>query len=350
MVTTMQHGTAKVTKEDAAFLPADLHRWIANHNKSLDQHSFTMYAAYTDGMKSNFCQECAIENAKRGIKTILINTEADNNRMHCGIATKLADRRISNVDEANEIWKQTPWLKNLIVKQLRTQVDLIELLAHIRDLKPGLVIIDYLAQHFVGIDIPSQSSGPATIVQTIGVELVDNGIPVIAAVQGEMDTKLRTTMPETWIHRSTLAFVSQSVELPGDTGSDEDTIYKCITMAIRKNKHGGANNCLIDFFWHPETDTIENTKWLTWADYAHREKMKAYQADEKLREAKEDLKELRKHQKERDKKRGNGEVKGATPLPADPERQDLADLDDEDIDPDWDGDWGEEGEPMEDKQ
>jgi hypothetical protein len=335
MVSTMKLGTAKIDREHAAFLPSNLHKFIAPYSKSLDQHSFVLLGAPTDGRKSHTCQQVAVENARRGIKVVLVNTEADEIRVSMSLAAKISDCFIRDIDEANEVLNRWKYKKNLVIKQLRSQVDLLELLGYLETLKPGLVIIDYLATHFLGVDTPKQSSSPATIVQTLGTALVDNGIPVFCAVQGEIGKDGETSMPPTWMHRATLALIMRGRILKaGDEGAEEATCDRG-TMAIRKNKHGGSSE-LIDLYWHPQTGAIENSLPLSWSDYNIRKAIEQKREDDKLKEAKEELETLRKSQqqrKERAKKNGRAEKaqekledKGTARLPVEPWKPDTAEL------------------------
>jgi hypothetical protein len=328
MVTTMKLGTASISREHAAFLPSNLHRYIARDSKSLDQHTFLLFGAPTDCRKSHTCQQMAVENAERGIKVVLVNTEADEIRVSISLAAKISDSFVRNIDEANKILNEWKYRKNLDIKQLRSQVDLLELLGYLETLKPGLVVIDYLATHFLGVDSPKQSSAPATIVQTIGTALVDNGIPVFCAVQGEINRDGETSMPPTWMHRATLALIMRGRILKaGDEGAEEATCDRG-TLAIRKNKHGGSSE-LIDIYWNPQTGNIENSLPLSWSDYNVREAMQRKREDDKLKEAKQELEDLRKQQQQRrervskrSKRNGKAEEelerKGVTRLPDEP--------------------------------
>ena len=282
MIAFMEHGSAVESQPDAAHLPADLSHWLTTTGY-LDQHAQVVIVAPTDGFKSTILTSAALTNAEHDKKVLYINQESDTPRTHKIWATHIKGSRVNDVDEANKIVLETPWLRNLSLMQIRTQVDLSELCRHLKALKFDLVVWDYWATHFLGVDTPKQSSAPATIVDRIGVEITDAGIPVIAAVQGRMNyeaNKLKADFPLTWLHRATLALVF----VESERASDGNPFHK-VLFEIHKNKHSPKKG-FIEMLIDSDTMTIERSKFVSWRDFSRSKAMERAEEAERVKEAK----------------------------------------------------------------
>ncbi|MHC4707077.1 MAG: hypothetical protein ACYS8I_08340 [Planctomycetota bacterium] len=204
MVRMMEKGNVSDYREDVAYLPDALEKYIT-HYGAFGQHAFIGIAAWTDGLKTRLMLEFARASARKGRKVLLINYELDDRGIHIALASLEAGYRVQDIEEANRIVRETRWIQNITVMNIRQAVSLEELCAHIKTQECDLVVWDYLATHFLHVDVSRQASAPATIVQTIGVELVDAGIPVFMAIQSGMEEGF--AFPITWLHRCTLALV-----------------------------------------------------------------------------------------------------------------------------------------------
>ena len=282
MVSFMEHGSAVESRPDAAHLPSDLSQWLTTSGY-LDQHAQLVIVAPTDGFKSTILTSAALENAEKGKKVLYINQESDTPRTHKVWATHITGARVNDVDKANNIVLATKWLRNVSLMQIRTQVDLNELCRSMKAMKFDVVIWDYWATHFLGVDTPKQSSAPATIVDRIGVELTDSGIPVIAAVQGRMNyeaNKLKADFPLTWLHRATLALVFVEAERAG-----EGNPFHKVLFEIHKNKHSPKKG-FIELLIDADTMTIDRSKFVSWRDFRRSKAAEKAEESERVKEAK----------------------------------------------------------------
>lgn len=272
MVRMMEKGSIREYRRDAAYLPEVLHDHIATHHRSLGQHACVMAAAWTDGMKSNFLMECAAANARRGKKVLLINNELDDVRTHTALASREAGYRVRDYEECNRIVAETPWIQNIDVMNIRQAVQLDELCDHIKSRRCDVVVWDYLATHFLLTDVQRQASAPATIVQRLGVELVDAGIPLFTAIQtGFGDNEF----PVTWLHRATFSLVLRKIERQPD--------HIRATYKISKNKEGGCGEYL-DVFYDVDVLNIVQAKPLTALEWQVRQKHEAQEIRHKAKE------------------------------------------------------------------
>ena len=112
--------------------------------------------------------------------------------------------------------------------------------------------------------------------QTLGVELVDAGIPLFTAVQTGME---ENKFPMTWLHRSTFSLVLRDVEREPEREPD----HIRATYKIYKNKEGGCGDYL-DIFYDSDVLNIVQAKPLTTQEWKIRLENKSRKLREKAKE------------------------------------------------------------------
>lgn len=313
MVRMLDLSLTQDRRIDAAYLPPSLHQHIAPQEQSLGQHAFVMVCAWTDGLKTNFLIECAAANAKMGKRVLFINHELDDMRLLSALASRQAGRRIRDLDEAKKLFEEATWCRNIQFMNIRQAVSLDELCDNIKKLECDVVVWDYLALPFLLVDIGKQTSGPAVVVQTIGVQLVDAGIPVITGIQTQIKD---SHFPTTWTHRATCSLILKDREAEGNH-------IRC-TYYIHKNKEGGATDCYMDIYFDDSVLNIIKCRTLSKLEWAVRQENKQKQMRERAKEEYEAGSELEPNGSDKPRRRKkNKQAEDAKPLPWKPDADEL---------------------------
>ena len=218
---------------EAAFLPTGFRAFVGP-SKGLPPATMVLYEGLGDAFKSGFLISTALENAQRGLRTVLVSHEQNLDQLRQLVARRLLGRAPKDSEEARDVCMRTPWLaKNLDLQVVPGTAHVEEFIEDLVQQKsrPEVVVYDYLNQSTMRADHANQQSLLANIVQRLGQGLVDEGIPLITACQLRTE-KGAPTAPETWEQRATVVLRVENVR-PEDDGR-----LLAHFLAVRKNKAG----------------------------------------------------------------------------------------------------------------
>ena len=232
-------GPPQELPEIAGWLPGNFHDFIAPELGGLDPKSFVMFAGHGDAGKTLILIATAVHNAKKGKKVCFITHEDDKDNFRKIVATMENSHKLRpprNRGEAFETFTSLPeWRKNISLMVADAVVNLDAFVEAVHREKPDLVVYDYLNQSLIDMETKEQRSLLASIVQKIGREIVDKGIPFITAVQLGLDGKEASLNP-TWQQRANvMLFIEKTV---AELKNGVPTGNVCHYISIRKNKQG----------------------------------------------------------------------------------------------------------------
>ena len=217
------------------WLPANFHEWIGTDLQGLKSKTFLMFVAETDFGKTEFLINAAVENINRGLNVAYVQHEDDPNGFWFRVARRYLGRRPSSNEEAHEILQEKGVYERLSFFSCEDRAHIDEFLEDLADLKPELLIYDYMDQEYLETDETRGGSVIHSIIHSFGKHLISKEIPIITAAQVKRLTGGKVAeINSNWMLRANV--VLQAVKKP----IWDDEAGEVITdLLVRKNKQGG---------------------------------------------------------------------------------------------------------------
>lgn len=219
-----------------AQLPADLNKLLQTRfGGEFRDNTFFGVMGYGDRGKSQFLLNLAISFARQKKKVAYLRHEVDETGFYLDVGQRILGRTVEDTGEVIQAMKDQgldSYLKAYVAPEEANLDDFCEEV--VEEIRPDIVVYDYLSQELVDLVVGEQRSIIAAIVNKLADNIVSKRIPLFTAVQVESESEFAINAK--WIRRMNIALhIIENKPIAGANGGRQ------ITLQVKKNKDGGLS-------------------------------------------------------------------------------------------------------------